>query len=156
MDKSRMTAELAFEEGEVKHSGLHVVYQDHLGFWTLGRGRLVDRRRGGGLSDAEVDFLLSNDIDQRHALLQRVLPVYKKLSDVRQRALLNMAFQMGIEKLLTFKKMLSALEAGDWLLAEHHALDSKWAREDSPARARRVAESLRTGKPVSLPTLKKG
>lgn len=151
-----MTAELAFEEGEVKHRGLHVAYLDHLGYLTIGRGRMIDRKRGGGLSDAEVDYLLSNDIDQRHAQLLRVLPVYKKLSDVRQRALLNMAFQMGLEKLLTFKKMILALDAGDWLLAEHHALDSKWARDDSPARARRVAESLRTGKPVSLPTPTKG
>ncbi len=151
-----MTAELAFEEGEVKVGGRHVAYKDHLGFLTIGRGRLIDRLRGGGLSDAEVDYLLSNDIDERHALLQRVLPVYKRLSGARQRAILNMAFQMGVEKLLTFKNMIAALEAGNYALAETEALNSKWARSDSPARARRVAASLRTGKDIPLPTHKKG
>lgn len=151
-----MTAELSFEEGEVKSGGLHVAYKDHLGYWTLGRGRLIDRLRGGGITDAEADYLLSNNIEALHAQLQRVLPVYKKLSGVRQRAILNMAFQMGVANLLNFKKMIAALDAGNYVLAEHHALDSKWARSDSPARARRVAESLRTGKNIVIPTTKKG
>jgi lysozyme len=45
------------EEGRVPHA-----YPDSLGYWTIGVGRLIDRRKGGGLSDDEIDYLLANDI----------------------------------------------------------------------------------------------
>ena len=54
---------------------------------------------------------------------------------------MNMAYQMGVPGLLRFKKMLSALEAGDWKTAEKEALDSLWARQ-TPRRAREVASLL--------------
>lgn len=148
MDKSAMAAELGFEEGQVKKNGLHVAYQDHLGFWTLGIGRLIDERKGGGLTDEEVNYLLQNDIARCHADLTRRMPGYIKLSPVRQRAILNMAFQLGVDGVLKFKKMIAALGRGDYATAEAEALDSKWAKADTPQRARRVAKSLRTDLPL--------
>ena len=54
MNKTRFITQLRFHEGVKNH-----VYKDHLGIETIGVGRnLVDR----GLTDEEVDFLLSNDI----------------------------------------------------------------------------------------------
>jgi len=64
--------------------------------------------------------------------------------DVR-RALLNMAYQLGVSGLLNFSKMLTALQAGDREEAAREALDSLWAKQ-TPNRARRVALLLR-GKP---------
>ena len=40
-----LPAKLRREEGSRPHA-----YQDHLGFWTIGVGRLIDVRKGGGLS----------------------------------------------------------------------------------------------------------
>lgn len=148
MNKDLMAGELRFEEGEVKSGGKHVVYKDHLGFWTLGIGRLVDARKGGGLTDEEAAYLLSNDIERTHAELLRRMPCYARLSQVRQRAILNMAFQMGVDGVLKFKKMIAALDRGAYAAAAAEALDSKWAREDTPDRARRVAESLRADTPI--------
>ena len=48
---------LEAEEGRKRSA-----YQDHLGYWTIGVGRLIDRRKGGGLSPDEIDYLLTNDI----------------------------------------------------------------------------------------------
>ena len=148
MDKSVMAEDLRLEEGEVKKNGLHVAYQDHLGFWTLGIGRLIDARKGGGLTDEEVYYLVQNDIARRHAELTRRMPGYVKLSPVRQRAILNMAFQLGVDGVLKFKKMIAALGRFDYAAAEAEALDSKWAKQDTPQRARRVAKSLRTDIPL--------
>lgn len=145
-NKAKMVAELKADEGQVKRNGKHVVYKDHLGFDTLAIGRLVDRRRGGGLSDAEAEYLLINDIEERDALLRRVLPFYAKLDAVRQRALLNMAFQLGVAGLLDFKQMLAALAKGLYQAAAKEALDSDWAKLQTPARAKRVAYMIETGK----------
>ena len=57
------------EEGVIPHA-----YQDHLGFWTIGVGRLIDKRKGGGLSADEIDYLLSNDINRFVAGLEKALP----------------------------------------------------------------------------------
>ena len=65
-------------------------------------------------------------------------------SNPRQRALVNMAFQLGTDGLSKFQRMIAAIFKDDWAQAQIEALDSKWA-EQTPVRARRVAEMLRTG-----------
>ena len=49
-------------------------YQDSLGFWTIGVGRLIDSRKGGGLSNEEIDFLLENDIKRNYEAVLAALP----------------------------------------------------------------------------------
>lgn len=62
-----LATQLRQEEGSVPHA-----YQDHLGFWTIGIGRLVDQRKpGSGLRPEEITFLLNNDIDDRIDALAR-------------------------------------------------------------------------------------
>jgi len=56
---------------------------------------------------------------------------------------MNMCF-MGIQKLLKFKKMLAAAEAGDYDKAADEILDSKYAKQVG-ARATRLAQMMRTG-----------
>jgi lysozyme len=114
-------------------------YQDHLGNWTIGVGRLIGP--GGGLSPAEIAYLLNNDIIERRLALEAALPVYKILPPARQGVLLNMAFNMGVRGLLNFKKMLAAVEAGQWGVAAKEMLDSKWARQ-LPARSARLAAQM--------------
>lgn len=63
---------------------------------------------------------------------------------VRHAVLISMAYQMGVDGLGRFRRMLAALNDGDWELAAKEALDSKWAKQ-TPERARRHAEMLRTG-----------
>ena len=70
---------------------------------------------------------------------------FERMAEPRQRALANMCFQMGTGRLAGFQRMIAATFKGDWLQASIEALDSKWARKDSPNRARRVAEMIRTG-----------
>lgn len=67
---------------------------------------------------------------------------FNGFSENRQRALANMVFQMGTVGVLKFTKMVNAIYAERWDEAHKEALDSKWAREDSPERAQRVAAML--------------
>lgn len=132
MDITKLAEEITAEENCVLHA-----YQDHLGFWTLGVGRLIDARKGGGISKEEANFLLMNDVQRIVAALDKALPWMKDLSDSQQRALCNMAFQLGVDGLLGFKTTLARLRAGDAQGARQSALQSKWATQ-TPARAERV------------------
>jgi lysozyme len=40
-----------------------------------------------------------------------------------------MIFNLGLTKLLNFKKFLAAMEAGDYVTAGKEMLDSRWARQ---------------------------
>jgi len=118
-------------------------YLDHLGYQTIGVGRLIDKRRGGGLRPDEIAYLLNNDIQERREALKKALPFFVNLSSARQGALINMAFQMGVAGLLEFKQTLKLIEGGDWAGAAKAMLDSKWATQ-TPARAARLAKQMET------------
>lgn len=139
MNLDLLIAELSRDEGRVAHA-----YQDHLGFWTIGVGHLIDKRRNGGLPDPFIDRLLEYDIAEKAAQLDTALPWWRDLSDARQRALLNMCFQLGINGLLKFKNTLGFIKSGEWQEAHDALLQSKLA-EQTPARAKRVAEMILKG-----------
>jgi lysozyme len=121
------------------------VYKDHLGFDTIGVGRLVDSRKpGAGLRPMEIDYLLRNDIDDRIDALMRKLPWFQNLDDARRGALLNMSFQMGVDGLLKFKNTLKLIEDGEYAKAADAMLQSLWAKQ-TPERAKRLSEQMRTG-----------
>ena len=137
--KTELTKQLRRDEGEVL-----TAYQDHLGFWTLGVGRLIDKRKGGGITVEESAYLLSNDIDKREAELLRRAPWMATLDPARFGALLNMAFQMGVDGLLGFKNTLAMVRNGDYDAAEAMMLESLWAKQ-TPERAARISKQVRTG-----------
>ena len=119
-------------------------YQDSLGYWTIGVGRLIDSRKGGGLSPDEIDFLLENDIKTKTREVLLALPWASKLSEPRLGVLINMAFQLGIEGLLRFHRMLGSVEDGQYSEAVMEMLDSLWAQQ-TPKRAARLAKQMLTG-----------
>lgn len=139
MDVSKLTSDLKRDEGVIPHA-----YQDHLGYWTIGVGRLIDERRHGGLSPDEIEYLLANDIRKKHAELDAALPWISQLNEVRQRALMNMAFQLGVNGLLGFTNTLRLMRAGKFKEAAESALASKWAVQ-TPERAERIAAMIETG-----------
>lgn len=131
--------QLRDEEGEVLSA-----YPDHLGFLTIGVGRLIDKRKGGGITSEESAYLLGNDIAKVNAQLDAKIPWWRKLDEARQAVIQGMAFQMGIDGLLGFKNTLKMVESGDYEGAGKGMLNSLWAKQ-TPARAKRMSEQMRTG-----------
>lgn len=131
--------QLKRDEGTVLHA-----YQDHLGYWTIGVGRLIDKRKGGGITEDEADYLLNNDISKRAGELENRIPWFNDLDLVRQGALINMSFQLGVEGLLGFKTTLSLIREHKFNEASEQALKSLWARQ-TPNRARRIAAQIAEG-----------
>lgn len=135
----RLAAMLEVEEGRRRS-----VYQDSLGYWTIGIGRLVDGRMGGGLSDVEIDYLLANDIKAKTAEVRKALPWIDSLDEPRQAVLIGMAFQMGTSGLLKFVNTLRAVREGRYVDAAAGMMQSAWARQ-TPARAQRMADQMESG-----------
>ncbi len=114
-------------------------YNDSVDKLTIGYGRNLD---DVGITEREAEFLLENDLRRSLADLDRALPWWHGLSEASRRGLVNMCFNLGLPRLLTFKKMLAALQAGDGDLAADEALDSKWAGQVGD-RAKRIAALYR-------------
>jgi lysozyme len=131
---------LVREEGKVPYA-----YQDHLGYWTIGVGRLIDKRKGGRLSEDEIMYLLNNDVTRFVKEVKEALPWVATLTPTRQQVLVAMAFQMGTAGLLGFKKTLELIRTDQYDKAATGMLNSKWGKTDSPARAKRMAELMRKG-----------
>ena len=94
--------------------------------------------------DAEdIRELFEDDIAEVLTQLRR-FDWFKALTPVRQAALANMAFQMGVEGLFKFVTTLTYVQQGDFERAASNMLNSKWARQ-TPARARRVAQAIQSG-----------
>ena len=131
-----LVAEIKREEGFVP-----VVYLDSKGKKTIGYGTLLE----DGISEAEAELLLRHRLDLMAGELERspVGEAYSNLRPGARRAVLNMAYNMGVPSLLGFQKMWAALAEGDYAQAAGEALDSVYARE-LPARAGRVAERMRS------------
>lgn len=116
-------------------------YVDTTGHTTIGIGRnLTDR----GISQPEAMTLLENDITYFSSKLSHVLPVFEELDEIRQIALINMCFNLGVHGLLKFEHMIHALNMKDYDWAAHEMLNSKW-RVQVGERAQRLAEIIRTG-----------
>ncbi len=125
------------------------VYLDSLGYQTIGIGRLVDMRRGGGVTFDEALYLLRNDIGARQDALHAYLPWWSTLGPVRQAVLLSMAFQLGVGGLLSFRNTLQAIEDGRYEDAAVGMLASRWASQ-APLRVHRLASAMRSGDAADL------
>jgi lysozyme len=136
---SKITEQLKRDEGFKL-----TAYQDHLGYWTIGVGRLIDIRKGGGITAEEAEYLLANDIQRRTKDLSISLPWFDELDEVRKGVLVNMAFQLGTNGLLNFKKTLESVRRGHYVAAANEMLQSKWA-DQTPMRAERLAKQMMTG-----------
>ena len=107
---------------------------------TIGYGRLLCAP--GGISDAEAVFLFGTDWAKAEADA-KTLPGYSTVNAVRQGVLTEMVFQLGINGVRAFRKMLDAIARNDFDGAADEMLNSQWARQ-TPARAQRLADLMRT------------
>lgn len=136
----------------IEHEGLRLaVYDDATGKPiekgdtlqgnpTIGVGRLLTDDRG--ISHEEAKTLLMNDLSWV-AKKAETYGFWHRLDPVRQMVIMNMIFNMG-NRFDQFKKMIAAIEVGDYIEASAQMLDSNWARTVK-GRAVHLAEQMKTG-----------
>lgn len=136
IDFDLMSKELVSDEGDLAYA-----YQDSLGYWTIGSGILIDRRKGGQLYPEERAYILSNrirlalqDIDQE--------PWYIACtSDTQKRGVLNMRYQLGPTGIRAFVQALALMSSGKFKEAGQELRASLWYKQ-TPARAERVIRQI--------------
>lgn len=126
-------------------------YRDTRGYWTIGYGHCLGRELPEhhvtfhGITDEIAEKLLWADIVEASAEVAELAEKHgidwKSLSDVRQRVLINMAFNLGISGLNKFKLMWGCIAKEDYLGASLEMLNSRWVRQVGD-RARRLAEMM--------------
>lgn len=116
-------------------------YRDTVGKLTIGIGRNLD---DVGISPVEAAQLLDSDIQRTAAELDAALPWWRGLDEVRQRVILNMAFNLGVAGLLGFKNTLINVRDGHYAAAAAGMLASKWAVQVGQ-RAQRLADMMMKG-----------
>jgi lysozyme len=116
-------------------------YRCSAGKLTIGYGHNLD---DVGISEEEAEILLRNDVAKVVAALDAKLPWWRNLTEVRQRVLANMVFNLGMTGLLGFRNTLKLIETGAYMEAAQAMLASKWARQVGK-RAERLALAMRDG-----------
>lgn len=153
MDLDVLRSELIRDEGMRL-----LAYKDTRGFLTIGVGRNLDSNQLSAdelavighncrrlpITKAQAYILLVSDILTASSALDKCLPWWKNLDEVRRRVLINMAFNLGISGLMGFKQTLSMIRAGNYGTAAVCMLQSTWASQ-VPERAKRLSSMLRTG-----------
>lgn len=150
---TKLIDQLKFEEGLRLDA-----YYCPAGKKTIGYGHNIDANpyyHGSAIPDRitkqEAEAILLHDIIDVEEELGSAWPAYHKItSHARQDALVNMAFQMGVEGLMKFKRTLGHVERQQWQQAYDCAMLSKWATQ-CPNRAIRVAGQLLKGVPYDVP-----
>jgi lysozyme len=99
-------------------------YQCTAGKTTIGLGRNLDDY---GITEEEAYYLAKNNINELEEELDRAISWWRQLDDARQRALINLSYNVGTTTLLKFKKTLQYLEDGSYEEAAKEVLDSRWA-----------------------------
>jgi lysozyme len=143
-NRQKLIAELRRDEG-VRYS----VYKDTKGIDTVGVGHNLQAKPlptgwKSPLNDTQVNSLLDDDLEDVFHDLDRNLPWWTDLNDVRQRVVCNMAFNLGITKLLGFKNTLVFMRQGKYDAAADGMLNSAWAGQVK-GRATRLADMMRKG-----------
>lgn len=155
------------EEQLILHEGLRErAYIDTLGNWTVGVGynlsargiaplrRLLGRAFPATfsrvvLSRDEALTVLLADIKRVETSVRKAWPYYDKLSPIRQRVALDMAFNLG-HRAAGFKRAIAAAEREDWPGVVSELYKSRWAYQvgDGPGgrfdRADRLARMVLT------------
>ena len=121
------------------------IFIDSEGFETLGIGFCLDKAPlPEPVAMYWCGYILDN-ICARLSTTQSIGHTYTLLSEPRQWAIANMAYQMGVSGVCGFLDMWAALDKKNYPQAAAAALDSVWAHQ-TKTRAHRIAEIIRTGK----------
>ena len=106
---------------------------------------LEEQKANPAVMDADEAALEMDPEDLAiHEELIQQIPAYSGLSRTRQEVLIRMARQTSVDGLMSFKRMLAALEEGNFQEASRQMVYSRWARAVGDY-AYELAEVMRTG-----------
>lgn len=162
-DMALLTAELRQDEGYRNRR-----YRCSEGKWTIGIGHNLEGKKFRPhtwaliklehprienallddhvvLSDGLIERIFAEDVEDACADLDAIWIGWRGLDEERKRALINMSFQMGGQRLATFRFMWAALRLRDFGTAAAEAKNSLWFDQTQESRTSRVIRQLAGG-----------
>ncbi|AUU91529.1 lysozyme [Enterobacteriaceae bacterium ENNIH3] len=109
-------------------NGKFYPYKDSLGKLTIGCGHLVLKNENfsDGITEKEADILLSRDLAN---VILEVQSLELNVPDDWNDFMIIMTFQLGINGVKKFKRMINALQVKNFREAIVQAKDSLWYRQ---------------------------
>ena len=125
----------------------HHVYDDSAGHPTIGVGFNLDRAdarlkiaalrldynlvRSGGidLSNDQINQLFDTDVDQAVADAKNLVANFDAIPESKQKVVVDMIFNLGAKGFAGFRKLIKAIEQGDWQAAAREMENSRWYRQ---------------------------
>ena len=128
-----------------KHEGYEPrVYKCTNGYDTIGYGFAI---KDLYMNKEVADLILDQKIQE---MLKRILSDkdwgnwFPEKPQHIQEVLINMIFQIGFSGVKKFRKTIQYIKDDNFLLASEEMLDSKWARSDSPNRAKELSDIIKS------------
>lgn len=126
----------------MRHEGLRLKpYHCSAGKLTIGYGRNLEDR---GITNAEAEYLLTNDINDAIVECRDSFPWWKGLTNNRKMVVVDMVFNLGLANFKKFKKTIACIEKEAYTTAAIEMLDSRWAAQVG-TRADELAHMMKEG-----------
>ena len=124
-----------------KHEGFSpVVYQCTAGYDTIGYGQRVKYLKV--TQEQAEEWLLEELQNLKYILADKYdwfLSAPQEVKDI----VMNMNYQLGVSAFSKFKKTIKYIKVKDYKSASTEMLDSKWARDDTPRRAKELSDRMK-------------
>lgn len=112
------------------------------GCLSIGHGRNLDVN---GITRLEAEVLLDHDLYTAEAQATKAFEWFPTLNDLRQRAIVEMIFNVGVAGFKSFRQTILAIKVGQFRAAAANLLDSRWKTQVGEARSERIARYLKDG-----------
>ena len=117
------------------------VYLDTLDKPTIGYGFLIDTLE---LQEDICELILMRKLEKLIKNIKFNFKWFDDMPDKVQDVIINMCYQLGVSGVSKFKKTVQLIKNKQWDRASVEMLDSKWAREQTPQRAKRLSEIVKS------------
>lgn len=105
----------------------YVAYLCTADVWTNGVGHTgSDVWKGQRVDDKQIDLWLDKDVLTALRDARKLVKNFNDLSFTRKTIIVNMAFNLGYDRLSKFKATLAAIEAEDFDKAALQMMNSRW------------------------------
>jgi lysozyme len=125
-----------------EHEGLKLkLYQCPAGKISIGYGHNI---QDNGLSKTACEFILFEDINEAKKNLYGVFTrkFFESLSNSQKIALIDMMFNLGLSRFLTFKKFIQAVKNKDFIKASAEIINSR-AYQQNKSRYKKLSEQIK-------------
>ena len=124
-----------------KHEGFSpVVYQCTAGYDTIGYGKRIKYLQ---ITEEQAEEWLEEELQNLKYVLADKYDWFLPAPDEVKGIVLEMNYQLGVSAFSKFKKTIKYIKVKDYKSASTEMLDSKWARDDTPRRAKELSDRMK-------------